>query len=114
MAGGLVALVLAVSFGAGGLVLLGTGLAVTLAVTRSGHQRKATLGIAESRAGRRAAGNVMANTGVAAAAAFAALGSDAGGSWTVAAVAALVTGVSDTVATEIGQAWGGAPRLPWS
>jgi uncharacterized protein (TIGR00297 family) len=74
--------------------------------SRMGLHRKTLLGIAEERGGRRGPGNAIANTGVATGAAvLAALsyGHDAG---LVAMSAALVAGASDTIASEIGKAWG--------
>jgi uncharacterized protein (TIGR00297 family) len=71
-----------------------------------GLQRKTMLGIAEERGGRRGAGNAIANTGVAAAAALMAVTTYATGSALVGFVAALTAGGSDTVASEIGKAFG--------
>ena len=77
----------------------------------SGLRRKTLLGIAEERGGRRGAGNAIANTGVAAIAALLAAltyatraGADRASPrhWPPAA--------SDTVASEIGKAWG---RRTW-
>jgi uncharacterized protein (TIGR00297 family) len=74
--------------------------------SRMGLRRKTLLGIAEERGGRRGAGNAIANTGIAAvAAALAALSSSTGAAL-IAMTAALVAGASDTVASEIGKAWG--------
>jgi uncharacterized protein (TIGR00297 family) len=71
-----------------------------------GLQRKTLLGIAEERGGRRGAGNAIANTGVAAAAAILATLSYGTEAAMIAMAAALVAGASDTVASEIGKAWG--------
>lgn len=115
-AGAAIASLVTLAFGWGFWLLLGTGLGATIASTRLGYTRKRRAGIAESRAGRRAAANVVANTGVAGLAAGTSL-TLAGltdGVAAVAAVAAITSGVSDTVATEIGQVRGGRPRLlPW-
>lgn len=111
-AGGAVATSAAAGFGAGMVVLLGFGLVLTVAATACGRRSKERRGLAEPRRGRRGAANVLANTGI-----FGAIGlgaavghPDAVGP-AVAAVAALTTGVSDTVASEIGQVIGGTPRL---
>jgi uncharacterized protein (TIGR00297 family) len=64
------------------------------------------LGIAEARGGRRGAGNALANTGVAALAAVLAAATPHRVEALVALAAALVAGASDTVASEIGKAWG--------
>ena len=79
--------------------------------TRLGHRRKARAGIAESRGGRRGPGNAIANTGLAAWARLSrarhrAIRPGAG----LRMVAALVTSASDTVASEVGKAWG---RTTW-
>ena len=74
--------------------------------SRLGLTRKAMLGIAESREGRRGAGNALANTGVAALAAVLAVATPYRIDALVALAAALVAGASDTVASEIGKAWG--------
>lgn len=74
--------------------------------SRLGLHRKAMLGIAEERGGRRGAGNAFANCGVAAIAAIAAITTPYRFQALVALVAALTAGGSDTVASEIGKAWG--------
>ena len=74
--------------------------------SRLGLARKERLGIAEERGGRRGAGNAIANCGVAAMAAIAALTTPYPAAALVALVAALTAGGSDTVASEIGKAWG--------
>jgi uncharacterized protein (TIGR00297 family) len=74
--------------------------------SRLGLRRKAVLGIAEERGGRRGGGNAFANTGLAAMAAALAVSTPfAEAAWLV-FVTALATGGSDTVASEIGKAWG--------
>jgi uncharacterized protein (TIGR00297 family) len=96
--------------GWGGWVLLVATFAVAVLTSRLGLQRKTQLGIAEAREGRRGAGNAFANTGVAAGAAVLGAMSYARDVAQVAFVAALVAGGSDTVASEIGKAWG---RRTW-
>jgi uncharacterized protein (TIGR00297 family) len=86
------------------LLLLTFGLAVI--ATRLGGKRKSELGIAEERGGRRGAGNAAANTGFAAAAALISAASYAHEPGLLAFTTALVAGSSDTVASEIGKAWG--------
>ncbi len=71
-----------------------------------GLRRKALLGIAEERGGRRGGGNAFANTGVAAIAALVAVLTPYSDAALLAMVAALTAGGSDTVASEIGKAWG--------
>lgn len=74
--------------------------------SRFGLKRKVLLGIAEEREGRRGAGNAFANCGVAALAAVAAATTPYAPAALLALVAALTAGGSDTVASEIGNAWG--------
>jgi uncharacterized protein (TIGR00297 family) len=71
-----------------------------------GLRRKTLLGIAEERGGRRGAGSAVANTGIAAVAAALSALSYGSGAALIAMTAALVAGASDTVASEIGKAWG--------
>jgi uncharacterized protein (TIGR00297 family) len=89
-----------------GWILLLTSFLCAAVTSRMGLQRKTLLGIAEERGGRRGAGNAIANTGVAAAAAILAALSYATEAGMIAMAAALVAGASDTVASEIGKAWG--------
>ena len=81
------------------------------AASRAGVTRKTLLGIAEDRGGRRGAGNAIANTGVAAIASAVALTSPGPAVATLAFATALAAGGSDTIASEIGKAWG---RRTWS
>ncbi len=96
-------------YGFGGLpawtLLLVAFLAATLS-SRLGLKRKAVLGIAEERGGRRGPGNAIANTGLAAFAAVLAAVSHHREGALLAMVTALTAGSSDTVASEIGKAWG--------
>jgi uncharacterized protein (TIGR00297 family) len=87
-----------------GLLLL--TFVIASATSRFGLARKERLGIAEERGGRRGAGNVIANCGVAAIAAIAAVTTPHAPIALAAVVAALTAGGSDTVASEIGKAWG--------
>jgi len=93
----------------GWIILFATFLAAAV-TTRIGHRKKTTLGIAEERGGRRGAGNAIANTGLAAFAALIAIGVVRADLARLAMVAALVTAASDTVASEIGKAFG---RTTW-
>jgi uncharacterized protein (TIGR00297 family) len=93
-----------------GWVLLLAAFAVATVTSRMGVQRKARLGIAQERGGRRGAGNAIANTGIAAGAAAMAALTYAHDSGLIAFAAALTAGASDTMASEIGKAWG---RRTW-
>jgi uncharacterized protein (TIGR00297 family) len=99
------AIIYATAGGAAWLFLFIT-FVVASAASRLGLQRKTLLGIAEERGGRRGAGNAFANCGVAAIAAVVAATTPDSQAAMVAFVAALTAGGSDTVASEIGKAWG--------
>ena len=106
ISGALVGTIIYAGGGAGAWGLLMVTFLAASVTSRFGLARKEELGIAEERGGRRGAGNVIANCGVAAIAAIAAVTTP----WTSLALVALVTaltaGGSDTVASEIGKAWG--------
>ena len=89
----------------GWVLLLVTFAAATIA-SRVGLKRKMVLGIAEERGGRRGPGNAIANTGVAAIASAVALAGASPQLAELAFTAALVAGGSDTIASEIGKAFG--------
>jgi uncharacterized protein (TIGR00297 family) len=89
----------------GWVLLLVTFLAASIA-SKLGLKRKVLLGIAEERGGRRGPGNAIANTGVAAIAALVALTGKSPEAAQLAFTAALAAGGSDTIASEIGKAWG--------
>ncbi len=92
--------------GAGAWVLLLATFIAASVTSRSGLARKERLGIAEERGGRRGAGNAIANCGVAAVAAICAVTTPYPAEALCALVAALTAGGSDTIASEIGKAWG--------
>jgi uncharacterized protein (TIGR00297 family) len=98
------AIVVSAGWGAWGL-LVATFLAAA-ATSRMGLRRKRILGIEEARGGRRGPGNAIANTGFAAAAAVISSVSDVRDPALLAFTAALAAGGSDTIASEIGKAWG--------
>ena len=92
--------------GAAGWVMLFVSFLAAAVSTRMGLKRKRVLGIAEARGGRRGPGNAIANTGLAAFAAIVAALSPFRDTALLAMVTALAAGASDTVASEIGKAWG--------
>jgi uncharacterized protein (TIGR00297 family) len=92
--------------GAGAWALLFVTFVVASVTSRVGLHRKKLLGIEEERGGRRGAGNAIANCGVAALASIAAITTPYRPAALVALVAALAAGGSDTVASEIGKAFG--------
>ncbi len=106
IAGALVGSIIYVGGGAAAWALLLIVFLAASLTSRLGLARKEQLGIAEERGGRRGAGNAIANVGVAAAAAIAAVTTPYAPAALVALVAALAAGGSDTVASEIGKAWG--------
>jgi len=106
MTGGVIGTVIAATLGWGGWAVLLATFGLAVVSSRLGLRKKSLLGIAEERGGRRGAGNAIANTGVAATAAMLAVLTYAHEGARVAFVAALAAGGSDTVASEIGKAWG--------
>jgi uncharacterized protein (TIGR00297 family) len=96
--------------GAAWVFLFATFLVAALS-SRLGLKRKTRLGIQEEHGGRRGAGNAFANCGVAAVAAIAAVSTPYRAESLMAFAAALTAGGSDTVASEIGKAWGRAAFL---
>jgi uncharacterized protein (TIGR00297 family) len=94
-----------------GWVLLFASFLSAAVSTRLGSKRKAVLGIEEGHGGRRGPGNAIANTGLAAFAAIIAGLSPCRHGALLAMVSALVAGASDTVASEIGKAWGSRTYL---
>jgi uncharacterized protein (TIGR00297 family) len=92
--------------GGGAWVLLMITFLLASVSSRLGLERKTLLGIAEERGGRRGPGNAIANCGVAVLAAIAVATTPYAAAATLALVAALAAGGSDTVASEIGKAWG--------
>jgi uncharacterized protein (TIGR00297 family) len=111
IAGGLIGTVIFLCAGWQGWTMLLAAFGLATITTRMGIKRKTLLGIAETRGGRRGAGNAVANTGVAAVAAMIGALSYAADAGLLAMVAALTAGASDTVASEIGKAWG---RTTWA
>jgi uncharacterized protein (TIGR00297 family) len=97
-----------VYFGAGPAAwsLLLLAFAAASVTSRVGYRRKLHLGIAEERSGRRGAGNAIANTGLAAVAAIVGVTTEYRAEALLALTAALIAGSSDTVASEIGKAFG--------
>jgi uncharacterized protein (TIGR00297 family) len=95
-----------------GIVVLGIALFLTTITSRLGRARKLRLGVEEDREGRRGAANIAANCAVGAlGGALAAFSSDWDGeAGAVMVVTAIAAGASDTVASEIGTAFGGQPR----
>jgi uncharacterized protein (TIGR00297 family) len=105
-AGALVGAIIYAGGGPGAWILLLVTFLAASVTSRMGLSRKEQLGIAEERGGRRGAGNAIANCGIAAVAAVAAVTTPYASAALVALVAALTAGGSDTVASEIGKAWG--------
>lgn len=104
--GALVGTIIYAAGGASAWVLLLATFVVAAIASRVGLDRKRLLGIEEARGGRRGAGNAIANCGVATMAAIAAAATDHLSAAHLALVASLTAGGSDTVASEIGKAFG--------
>jgi uncharacterized protein (TIGR00297 family) len=106
IAGAIIGFAIYAGAGLTGWIVLFAAFAVASISTRLGMTRKAVLGIAEEREGRRGPGNALANCGVAACAALVAVASPYREEALLVFVTALAAGGSDTVASEIGKAWG--------
>jgi uncharacterized protein (TIGR00297 family) len=106
VAGAIIGTVVFAGAGWQGWLLLVAAFAAASITSRLGLGRKTLLGIAEERGGQRGAGNAIANTGLAAGAALLAVLSRHTEASLLALAAALTAGASDTVASEIGKAWG--------
>ena len=104
--GAVVGIVIFACGGAAAWLLLFLTFAAATAASRVGMPRKTRLGIAENRHGRRGAANAFANCGVAAIASILAVATAFPAESLLALTAALTAGGSDTVASEIGKAWG--------
>jgi uncharacterized protein (TIGR00297 family) len=74
--------------------------------TKLGYAKKAMLGIAQDKGGRRGAKNAIANAGAGLLFAFLAVATPHHTLFTLALVAAFATAAADTVSSEIGQAYG--------
>jgi uncharacterized protein (TIGR00297 family) len=104
--GGVLGVIVMLATGWAGWSLLLATFICAVVSSRLGLERKTLLGIAEPHGGRRGAGNAVANTGVAASAALLSVLTSATGPSLIAFVAALAAGGSDTMASEVGKAWG--------
>jgi uncharacterized protein (TIGR00297 family) len=96
--------------GGNGFVLLAASFALAVTSSQIGRARKIALGIGEARGGRRGAGNALANclVGAVGAGLIVAQHDDRIGALML--ITGLTAGASDTVASEIGKAFGGRPR----
>ena len=110
IAGAVIGIVIFVSLGWPGWGLLLVTFVAASVTSKLGLKRKTLLGIAEERGGRRGPGNAIANTGVAAIAAALVVATQHPERAAWAFAAALAAGGSDTIASEIGKAWG---RTTW-
>ena len=110
VAGGIIGTTIAVTAGWPGWTLLLATFLAAAASSRLGLRRKMHLGIAEERGGRRGVGNAVANTGLATVAAVLSIVALPREMALLAFVTALAAGGSDTIASEIGKAWG---RRTW-
>lgn len=102
--GFVIAFVIWLGFGASGFLSLLTFFVLGVVATKAGYVRKARLGVAERRGGRRRWTQVVANGIVPAGCAGFALIGGAGTAAALAAAAALAEAASDTVSSEAGQA----------
>jgi uncharacterized protein (TIGR00297 family) len=105
--GALIGTLVHLSTGWPGWILLLVTFGCAAAASRIGRDRKNALGIAEPNAGRRGAGNAIANTGVATVAGVLSVVSYADTAGLLVFSAALTAAASDTIASELGKATGG-------
>jgi uncharacterized protein (TIGR00297 family) len=94
-----------------GLVVFGAFFVVGAGATRVGWARKASLGLAQEREGRRGISNAVANTLVGLLGAYLAVLTPHEGLFLLVMCAAFATAAFDTVASEIGKAFGRGHRL---
>jgi uncharacterized protein (TIGR00297 family) len=109
--GMLIGIVIYLGAGLSGWILLLLSFVSAVVSSRVGLKQKMIRGIAEAREGRRGAGNAIANCVVGAIGAWLMIvePSDIRGALVLSA--GLIAGASDTVASEIGKAFGGVPRV---
>jgi uncharacterized protein (TIGR00297 family) len=105
-AGGLIGVAVYLGAGWEGWLMLFATFASAVATSKVGWRKKTALGIAEDREGRRGAGNALANCVVGSVAALVAIVSPYQATAWLALVTGLTAGAADTVASEIGKAWG--------
>lgn len=89
-----------------GFVMLLAFFVLGSAVTRVGYARKAALGVAQEKGGRRGARNAFANVSAGVLFAFLAVATPYPEIMAIGLAAAFATAASDTVSSEIGQAYG--------
>jgi uncharacterized protein (TIGR00297 family) len=94
-----------------GWLMLMLAFGAAWATSRIGLARKRVLGIDEAQGGRRGAASALANCGLGALAALGATFTPFHDAALLALVTALTAGAADTVASEIGKAWGGRTVL---
>jgi uncharacterized protein (TIGR00297 family) len=104
---------IAIYAGAGwrGWMMLVLAFGAAWVTSKIGLARKRVLGIEEARGGRRGAASALANCGLGAIAALGVVFTPFHDAALLALVTALTAGASDTVASEIGKAWGGRTLL---
>jgi uncharacterized protein (TIGR00297 family) len=106
LCGGLLGTGLLALAGWRGFIVMGTFFVLGSAATRLGFARKNALGLAQASGGRRGAGSALANVTAGLVFAFLAASTPHAALMSVAMVAAFATAACDTVASEIGQAYG--------
>jgi uncharacterized protein (TIGR00297 family) len=106
VAGWLLTALLYAAAGWRGLAVFGAFFVLAAGATRVGWERKASLGVAHAREGSRGVGSAVANTLVGIIGAYLAISTTQGSLFRLAMCAAFATAAFDTVASEIGQAFG--------
>lgn len=111
VAGTVLGTVIYAFLGPQGLLLLGAFFVLGSAASRLGYRQKLALDLAQEEGGRRSARHAIANAGVPAVLAVFAVATPQADLYRLAFAAAFAAAASDTLESEIGQLWGGTPRL---
>jgi uncharacterized protein (TIGR00297 family) len=110
LAGALIGAIVYTGAGLPGWAMLLTAFVAAVGASKLGRRRQIARGIVEDKGDRRGAGNVLANCLVGAIGAWMMTVETADAPGALILAAGLAAGASDTVASEIGKAFGGSPR----
>ncbi len=110
LAGAMIGAIVYAGAGLPGWTMLLTAFVAAVGASKLGRRRQIARGIAEDQGDRRGAGNVLANCVVGAIGAWMMTVETADAHGALVLAAGLTAGASDTVASEIGKAFGGSPR----
>lgn len=110
IAGNVIGIAIYLGAGLAGWTLLLLSFGCAVVSSRAGAARKLAQGIAEARGGRRGAGNAIANCLVGAIGGWLMIVEPSDVRGAIVLATGVIAGASDTVASEIGKAFGGVPR----